>query len=321
MPLSSLASYLSTMQEFITHWTAWNNATSANNTLSNGQKVADLTQRRTDLLAAITAVETPRSQRQTAANDRDAKKEALRERLRQFRAKCQSDLAGSHFENDAPTIPPPRAGEGAFFAAMDRMQALWLDINAHPPAGFTAPLKLVGNFTAANHATALASLRTTYADYANYDQLVRNAISARDFMLKPIKDWLILYRQTILGQFAAGDALILSLPRVSPLAGSTPNPVALSATWNAGTGKVDFSWTPSSNAGLASYSLRSCDPPRYRSNDEQTVHTFAANLTSGSLLGVDLGLGVSGATKIFKLYVVTNDDNEKGSNSVKIIRP
>lgn len=321
MPLSSLASYLSTTQDFITHWTQWNTTTLGNNQLSDGSKVADLTAQRTGLQTAITAVETPRNSRETAAQDRDNKRVVLREKLRQFRARCQSDLRGSVYQNAAPAIPPTNSGEGLFMRAMDDMQSLWVTINATPPAGFTAPLKLVGLYTAANHATDIAALRTTYTNYNTAAQQVELRLGERDALLEPIKNRLLLYRQTILGSFPAGDPLILSLPRVTPLAGSTPRAVILSATWNPATDELDLSWTGSTNAHLDHFSLRSCDPPRYRAADEEAVQSIDKTLTSISIPGADCGLGVSGAVKFFKLYVVTDDDNEKGSKSVKVSRP
>lgn len=92
MPHSTIASYLSTLNEFITHWNEWNTVTAANNALPGGFKVADLQTMHDNLQTAITAVEVPRNLLQNTATARDLKKGPLLERLRQFRGR----VIGSH---------------------------------------------------------------------------------------------------------------------------------------------------------------------------------------------------------------------------------
>lgn len=319
MPLSTIASYLSTTDAFLTHWTQWNTVTATNNALPGGFKIGDLQTMRDDLQTAITAVETPRNQLQNAAGARDSKKGPQMERVRQFRARVLGEMGGSQYANSLPRIPSFNSGEGVFLRALDDMQSLWVQINAAPPAGFTAPLKLVGNYTAANHAADIASLRSSYNAYNVALQTVELRLSERNALLPPLKARLIQYRQVIQGSFPAGNALILSLPRVSPAPGSTPKAVGnLSGVWNAGTLKAVLTWTASPSASVTEYQIRSCDPPTYRTNEEIVVGTVASNVLTFS---TDDGLGVSGAAKIFKVYAVTGDDNEKGSKGVKVTRP
>lgn len=318
MPLSSVASYISTITEFEAHWTQWNNDTSANNALSGSFKLADLTQMKADIQAAITAVEVPRNQRENAGTDRDSKKAALIERLRQFRASVTGNMPGSTYVGSLPVIPAFTAGEGVFMKAMDDMQSLWVQINAAPPAGFTGPLKLIGNYTAANHATDLAALRTTYLNYNTAVQNTTLKIAARDALLPAARQRLIQYRTVIAANFLKTSALYMSLPRVTPLPGATPKAVSVSWVWNGTTNKADLSWEAATGSNLKELQIRACDPPSYRAADETLVATIAAGSTSYS---TNFGLGVSGAVKLFKVYVVTLDLNEKGSNSVKVTRP
>lgn len=323
MPLTTIASYLSTIDEFVTHWTQVNTTLGPGGplVLTGGFAVATLSTAKTNLQTAITAVEGPRNTRQNAANDRDLKKAALLERLRQFRARVTADLAGSTYVGSLPTVPQFTASEGVFLKAMDDMQTLWVQINAAPPAGFTPPLTLVGAYPVATHLTDITALRTTYAAINAAQQTIELRLADRDVLLGPIRARLVQYRQAVNGRFAKGDALILSLPRVTPLPGSTPKATVLSAAWNGATDMLDLAWVASTNPELKEYQLRSCDPPKYLTSLEAPVATFLKTETTASLDGATAGLGVSGAVKLYKLYVVTNDDNEKGSKSVTVTRP
>lgn len=320
MPLSSVASYLSTCDEFITHWTQVNTTLGPGGplVLPGTFAVANLTTLRNNLQTAITAVEVPRNQLQVAAGDRDVKKGPLRERLRQFRARVNGEMRGTQYQRALPALPAFTASEGVFLRAMDDMQSLWVQINAAPPVGFTAPLKLVGNYLVATHATDIAALRTTYQTYNNAAQTILLRLGERDVQLPVIKSRLVQYRQIILGMFAAGDPLILSLPKVTPPAGSTPAAVNVSWVWNAGTEMADFTWSASTNAQLKEYQLRSCDIPTYRTSEEVVVATIAKTETTTS---TNEGLLAPGSSKLFKLYVVTNDLNEKGSAVQRVTRP
>lgn len=107
-------------------------------------------------------------------------------------------------------------------------------------------------------------------------------------------------------------------PAIRPAPGSTPVAVQLSGLWSGSLQKAHLEWTASDNPDLDHYSVRSCDPPRYRAQDEATVENVAAGTLE---LDTDLGLLAPGSAKIFKVYVVTTEDNEKGSNSVKVTHP
>lgn len=320
MPLSSVASYLSTIDEFVTHWNQVNTTLGPGGplVLTGSFAVANLSTMKTNLQTAITAVEGPRNDRQNAGTDRDLKKGPLLERLRQFRGVVIGQLAGSTYAESAPTIPQFTTGEGVFMRAMDDMQSLWVKINAAAPPGFPVPLVLSGGYTAANHLTDVTALRATYATYNSAAQTVGLRLGDRDVLLPPIRQRLVQYRTVIQGIFPKGHALILSLPRVTPLPGSTPKPAVLSFDWNETTDMADFSWTLSPSPGITQQELRACDPPTYRTSEEDVVESLEPTVTSTSS---NFGLGISGATKLFRLYSMTGDGNEKGSNTVKVIRP
>ena len=124
--------------------------------------------------------------------------------------------------------------------------------------------------------------------------------------------------QAVLATYPPGHYLVDSCPAVTPPPGSTPDAVNMGAAWNPATGKADIVWTLSSDPNLQQYQVRACDPPKYKGADEEIVE---AVLPPDNSLQTDFGLLVSGASKIFAVYVMTTTGNEKRSNVVKVTRP
>ncbi|MFN8221463.1 MAG: hypothetical protein U0S12_15175 [Fimbriimonadales bacterium] len=315
MPLSSIDSYLSTSQQFITHWTAVNADLGTALVLPTNYSVASLTTDRTNLQTKITAVVTADNALQIAAGARDLKKDPLRERVRQFRTALQSYFKGYEHVNALPRIPRFNTSEGDFMDALDDMANLWLRVNAilPVPMGMPIPLTLVGGYTQANFATDVAAIRLAYGTWNDALQGALVAREARNALLKPLRDRMAQYRLAVQSKYAAGSPMLESLPALTPARGSTPPAAVLSG--NIVGDLITLSATVPSIPNLKHLSVRGCDGPRYNSAMETTYGTLMPGetvWTNNTLLTLP------GAFKIFKVYVVTLDDNEKGSNSVKI---
>lgn len=78
---------------------------------------------------------------------------------------------------------------------------------------------------------------------------------------------------------------------------------------------ITLSWVAPNISNLKHISIRACDPQRYNSANESVIATILPGTTTYTNNTL---LTVAGAVKFFKAYVVTLDDNEKGSNSVKL---
>ena len=78
-----------------------------------------------------------------------------------------------------------------------------------------------------------------------------------------------------------------------------------------------MSWTASAEADLKEYQVRAHPGPKYKTDEETQVATAAKTATA---LETNYGLGIAGATQLFKVYVVLESDKEKGSNVVKVVR-
>ena len=319
MPFETPSQYIESADEFAAHWASVNAALGATPLILRGSyALATFATDRTALQTAITAVQITDNTLQNAAGDRDIKKNAIKERIRQFRATVQGQLGGASYIAALPKLPSTNAAPGKWIDALDDMAGLWLNINTTPPTGFTGPLKLVGGYLIAAFTADVAAMKTAFTAVTNAERDAALKRRQRDDLAGPMRIRLKEYRQAVQGAFPAGHALIDSLPALSPPPGSTPDPVNLSAVWNPATSKANLVWSASPNPDLLKYKICSHPGPRYKAADEFTVDSNV-NKTA-TTFATDSGLLAPGSVQYFKVYVVTTTGNEKGSNAVKVTR-
>lgn len=318
MPFSGPSSYLQTIDEFIGHWLDCNLELGIPPlTLPGPYAVANLQTDRTALSDEITDLVEIINDLEGFRTSRNNSKVAIKERMRQLGAFIRGVLAGSDYVGRIPELIDLLANQGKWIISMRDHRNVWTDINAAPPPGFTPPLILTGAYTLAMFTTDTTALETTFTNLTQADQDVDKEIKERDAIYLKIRGQLVRYRDAVEGRFPADHPLVLSIPRLDPLPGHTPDPVILTGAWNAGTSMADFSWPASSDPDLAGYDLRR-DAPPYNGNTEQAVIT----LPPGTLtVSTDEGLGAPGAEMAYKLYVRLTTGNEAGSNAVTILRP
>lgn len=320
MPIVSVGSYLPTLNEFIAHWTQANASLgTAPLVLPGGYTLAALTTDRNALETAIIALEPFDNARTNAIGDRDIKKSAIRARLSQFRSAVTGLLYGTAYVRSLPKLPPINSAPGRYLQPFDDMANLWSQINTAPPAGFTGPLLLPTNYTQALFVAEVAALRAAFRLVDDATTNATLARSKRDILLPNLRTRLKQYRQVVKARLPLGDALLLSVPALSPEPGATPEAVALSASWDTASDLASLVWTPSDNPKIAHYAVRYCSPPTYKVAEEQAIAggIVAPTITTFETL---FGLAATGSMACFKVYVVTTDGNEKGSNAVKVIR-
>ena len=319
MPISTIGTYLPTIQQFTNHWTQVNVELAATPLiLTGGYALANLQTERANLETAILAVTPADNVRANTATDRDIKKNAVRSRLAQFRALVPGVMAGSIYVRNVPKMPRFTINEAQYLQPFDDMANVWSQINAAPPPGFTAPLTLQGGYTQAAFVAELAVLRAAYIAAGNAIANARIARERRDLLLPGIRTRLQQYRTVARGRIPATSPLLNTIPVYSPAPGSTPAPVSVSGAWNAGTGKAVLTWLPSTNPALESYSVRTAPGSSYRTTDENSLVSLDKTVTT---FATDAGLAVPGSVAVYRVYVVLTTGNEKGSATVKITRP
>jgi hypothetical protein len=274
---------------------------------------------RTALAAQITDVQAKDNVRQAAAGTRDIQRAVVRPRMLQVGPAVRGNLPGSRYILAIPRVPNFRDSAGIWRDRMDDMNTLWVNVNANTPpvVGFTPPLVLSGSYTQALFATDATALSTAFSSVITADKSAELSRQQRNQLFEPMYQRMKQYRQALVAAFPPGHPLVDSLPALTPPAGSTPDAVQLSASWNAGTELADLVWSASADPDLDYYSIRYHPGPRYKASEEQTVDSVLPGTQTFSTF---YGLPATGSVAWFKVYVVTTTGNEKGSNAVKVVR-
>jgi len=154
------------------------------------------------------------------------------------------------------------------------MNSLWKRVNAAAAAGeipgLDQPLTLIDRYDNAQFDAALGKLRTAYEQILQHEQGLRLTRTRRNLIQDKVYATLREYRAAVRGEFAESDALVLTLPRLNPSPGSTPEPVAVQAAWDGGVAQAVVTWEASDNPNLDHYEVRYCPGSSYDS-DAETV--------------------------------------------------
>jgi len=329
MPIQGPSSFAPVTNLFLAHWEPVNTALGVNGplvlptqppaapgTITRG----NLETHRNNLVLKHTEIQGKVNDVELAAGVLRAMKTEGALRLNQFKEKVNVKLAGTAFPGALPLVPSETDGQGNFVEPMDDMETLWTKVNAlvaNP--SFTPPLTLLGGYALGDFSPALGLLRTQFSLVGKAEVLLELARGERTKLEQTIYPILKAYRLAVPSEFAENDPLVLSLPKLTPDPGSTPDAVSATGIWNAPTTQGKITWTASTAADLYQYEIRWSPGSSYSAEDEVVIGNIAP---AGPLEFFTLqGLGLPGAQSVFKVYVVTTTGNEKGSNTVKITRP
>lgn len=321
MPITSVGSWLPTIDEFLQHWADVNAALSPGALVLLGPYGrANLVTDRATVATVVTDVQTKDNTTQAARGDRDIQRAAMKPRFVQFRAAVTGLLPNSRYIPAIPKTPNFTDSPGKWRDAGDDLSSLWTNINTNNPVvtGFLPPLTFGGGYAVATFNTDLANLKTAFTTLANAEQVGQLAREVRDQKFAPVYQRLKQYRQAVTATFPASDALVQSLPKLTPAKGHTPKPVNVSAVWDASVSKARINYTASEDLALDRYELRACFGAKYKTADEQVL---ASNPPGVLEFLNDDGLVASGSKVLYKVYVIVDTGNEKGSKVVTVVRP
>ena len=316
MPINGPASYLPTTDEFLAHWA------SANTTLGAAGPI-EVTGgvNRAALLALRTQLETTRAQVEGLRNGREEArflinegKTALLERLNQFNLKVRSLSPDSKWEAMLPKAYTASEGIGRVLPPLDEMGDLWTRYEAEE-----SPLLLMGAYSLATFTTALTALKAAFTAVTLADNALGLKRQERTTLENRIYPILKAYRQRIPAEFAEGSPIAATLPRLTPVSGSTPDPVVANGNFNATTTTADLNWTASTETDLASYEVRGVAGPDYDTEDEVPLATLPPG--APRTYSTNFALSTPGNAASYKVYVILTTGNERGSNPVTVTRP
>lgn len=327
MPITGPTSYVSTTEQFLNHW-ADANAALAPAVLSLSKDtlgtvadvlVADLTTLKTQLDTARDAVEQTLVDISVGRAELDTMKEQMHDLLLAFNDAINADLARTPYARVLEPVPGTQQGREAFLKPVRNTLKLWVKVNAFLTAtGSGTPLSVKG-LTQSEANDQFLNLRGQWELVEEREQQVGIERGKRDDVQAKIYPILKAYRQKVPTKFPPGSALVTSLPLLTPLPGSTPQPPALAGAWNAATGVADLTGTASTSASVVRHQLRGCPSEDYSTDDEAVVATLEGAVPL--VFHTTFGLTVAGELASFRLYAMTADGHEAGSDTAVIARP
>ncbi|MES2709833.1 MAG: hypothetical protein V4726_24770 [Verrucomicrobiota bacterium] len=319
MPISSTVDYIPVMDEFLAHWGALPEPLK----LPEGETAVGFV----EFTALRVELDVAKTELQRKLNDLEAARVHLEQaritggdRIAEFNRRIRAEFPNTPGLSRLPAVPARTAGRDAFLDAMDDALDLWNRVNALPPGPvFTAPLLLRGGLSRDQLLAMRVGLDRAFTQRGAADAAVFSQRLVRNLLQDRAKSLMILYRMKIEALHAPESFQVATLPRVTPLPGSTPEPVALTAEWNEEAGRAELTWTASEEPDLASYQVRGVPGPEYSAEDE----TLMATLPPGGprVWHSIAGLAVPGSAMSYKLYVRLATGHEAGSAPGTVTRP
>ncbi|MES2657877.1 MAG: hypothetical protein V4689_04625 [Verrucomicrobiota bacterium] len=328
MAINGSASFVPTTRLFLANWQDANAALPPTDPLLLPAGLAGFPAKvtRADLLGLLETAGTGliplRTKVEEADNLVDTTSEALKlakaplaARLVEFNAYVRTWHENTKWVASLPEVPNPGNDEGNFTKPLDDVETLWNTMQTE----LETDIVLRDGYGYVDFADGLTELRSFYAAWSNATQQEGMAIQSRKAMEARIYAVLKKYREVVALRFAKDSPVYLTLPRLSPLPGHTPAAVILTGIWNAAETQAELGWTASTEATLKHYQIRFCSGADYENDEEEIVATILPGAPLVFL--TPAGLSVAGATASYKVYVVLETDNEKGSDAVAVTRP
>ena len=329
MAIVGPSSYIPSINEFLPHWAAVDLARGSKGLTvrisghANPVGRSELFGWRDDLAAYAAGIEDQILDRDLTSSRVKILRGELHDRLNQFNRKARSLLTRTEFAQNLPKVPALNSGESRIFLALNEMNSLWKRVNEAAASGeipgLEQPLTLLGGYENAQFDAALGKLRVAYEQILQHEQGLRLTRTRRNLVQDKVYATLREYRVAVRGEFAESDALVLTLPRLNPTPGSTPEPVAVQAAWDESVGQAVITWEASDNPNLDHYEVRYSPGSSYDS-DAETVQASIPEDGPCEFI-TSKGLANPGDAASFKVYVILGTGNERGSEAIVVTRP
>lgn len=250
-------------------------------------------------------------------------KTALLRQLNLFTTFLDAYYRGTDLHAVRPHAPSIGDGQDKFTGPLLDAASLWEKINESPaPAGVTLPLVLrdAANaaLTQAAFATALEALLAQYRAEKRAAQNTGLARARRNLLQDRAYATMKAYREAVPVMLAAFPPLLETLPRLTPLPGHTPAPVAATATFEPPAG-AKVTYEPSADKTLHRYQLRGNAGPEYREEDAVVLGHHAPD--DPREFTTTFGLAQPGAQIALKVFVILTTGNESGGATMVLEHP
>ena len=326
MPLMGHYSFPGAMDEFLAHWSAVDAALVAAGGAASGLVVRGGVGRpgflalSGELRAKLAVLEAKDVGERIAAREILLRREVLLGWMGTFYDTVRLWWEGR--PEGALVVPLPNTGAALekVLRAARAVARLWERVDAgSAPAGMALPLR-VGAAPGLDRAGFLLLLQGL-EDARETQEAAAFEVSAlrveRDALEVQVRKVLGAYVRAVPALLAADHPLLGSVPRISPLPGHTPEPVAVQAVWVPEEQAGKISWEASDDAALDHYEVRWCPGETYDKKEERLALSVNKDADRMALVPQGrFGLVGPGAEASFKVYVVLTTDNERGSAAV-----
>jgi hypothetical protein len=327
MPITGPTSYPPTVAAFINHWLDANALLGSSPLVlnkdamgtANDVDVTVLQDLFTQLEAVRDVVATIGLDLSIYRAEAEALKAELHERLNDFNSAVRADHPNSAYARVLPAVPSINEGRGRFLRPLRDAAKLWVKVNVYRAGSPAGALVLKGAYTVDTFAIRVNSLAGKYDTMEEAEQQFSLEIQNRNDVQDLIYPILRAYRAKLPTIFAAGSAIVNTLPALSPSPGSTPAAPGLSGGYNASMQRADFTGVPSTSPSVVKHQLRICLSADYDADLEQVATTIEGNLPLNYT--VTTGLTTPGGVISARLYAMTEDGHEAGSDTVVVNRP
>jgi hypothetical protein len=333
MPITSNASYLPSIDEFLAHWSQVNTVLGVTPLIiKGGLAVAGLQGLRATLVQNHTDVQTQRNEVQLARNTMRLVRVVLLDALNKFNGLVDGYYGGTIFEGARPKVPGLNVNLQDFSDPMQDARSLWVRMEAAVlPTGLTPPLSLpvtvpalLGQppataVTLTTFTALLASLQTAQASIKTAEMNLALARKSRDATQDTIYEALKNYRLTVPSKLNTAHVLLQTMPRLTPEGGHTPAAVNAQAEFQEPeVAKITFD--ASTDPDLDHYELHAVVGEEWNAEDADVIATLPKDASPLQFV-TTFGLTSPGGSATFSVYVVLTTGNVKGSTPMTVVRP
>ena len=334
MPLTGINSYPPTVELFQEHWERVNaSQPSTPIVLADGTTLADFTAMQSAMTLAFAAVAPAAQQERTAAGDLAFKRQKIQPRYVQWNQAIRFYLGKTRLKDATFRVPTATDGLLAFQTPGENILKRWQEINTSTDlAPFQPPLKLPDfsdvvpaggpGYDDGHFGHELSAVVTAFSTDTKAAGDATQVRSNRNALLPPLREAMKNYREACLLLLPKNSPFLPTLPRLTPLPGTTPPALVATGSWDAVLGKARCEWTgltPEDVAkfGITHIQVRGC-LGAYKSENEEVVTNL---LVTDTHWEGDWGLTAPGSDASFKFYAMTATGNEAGGKAVRIVRP
>ncbi len=319
MPITGPASYGPMTEQILIHWKYADESLGPGHeiVLLDGVTWAVLEAKRLLLLDKRDVAGKCRVFKVMARADVELREAAILLRLAQFSEKVRAYYPHSKWVDALPGVPNVTEAPAKVLGHLDDAAYLWGLINADPETA--SPVILVGSYTLEAFGIELAGLRTAVATLRTCEVDLAVARADRNLVQEVIYPILKNYRAALPTYVPEGHLLLRTLPRLTPLPGSTPAAVGVTIVWDAERQQAKITWTENPDRHVEAYEVRYSPGPDYSGDDETVITSVPAGEPREFF--TDAGLATPGSVASFKVYVITDTGHEKGSKAVSLTRP